>query len=118
MTMGPSWLADLLAVAAARLVLSRAPGLMSGRDADLVHIAMGVAMAGMFAPSLTVLRPGPGRLLAKRSAAVQQLHGMDDYPAACGEAGHRPRPPGYPRPHRGRRTRREIAVPLSSEERH
>ena len=59
--MGPPWLAGVLAgvmlalaaCAAVRLVLPGSPGLICGRDSDLLHVAMGVAMAGMFTPSLT-----------------------------------------------------------------
>ena len=63
MIIGSPWLADVLAgvmlalaaCAAVRLVLLRSPEPMRRRDADLVHVAMGVAMAGMFAPSLTAV---------------------------------------------------------------
>lgn len=65
MIVGPSWLAGVFAVvmlavaasAAARLVLSRPRGLMTGRDVELVHVVMGVSMAGMFVPSLALLPP-------------------------------------------------------------
>lgn len=63
MIIGPPWLADVLAGAmlalaagaAVRLAVSRPPRQMRGRDADLVHLVMGVAMAGMLTPSLTAL---------------------------------------------------------------
>jgi hypothetical protein len=66
---GPSWLAGILAVimiataayCASRLVLARAHRRPAGRDADLVHTVMGVAMAGML---VSWLNPLPDRLWA------------------------------------------------------
>jgi hypothetical protein len=66
---GPSWLAGILAVimiataayCASRLVLGRAQRRPGGRDVDLVHTVMGVAMAGML---VSWLNPLPDRLWA------------------------------------------------------
>jgi len=60
---GPAWLASLFAgvmlltagYCASRLVLARVQQRPTERDIDLVHILMGVAMAGMLAPRLAVL---------------------------------------------------------------
>jgi Domain of unknown function (DUF5134) len=60
---GPSWLAGALAAvmivtaaySAGRLAISRLRGQATELDADAVHAAMGVAMAGMLMPQLTVL---------------------------------------------------------------
>ncbi|MGB6162906.1 MAG: DUF5134 domain-containing protein [Pseudonocardiaceae bacterium] len=57
---GPSWLADILAVimlgvavyCAIRLVLGPVLHRRVERDIDLVHVGMGVAMAGMLVPGL------------------------------------------------------------------
>jgi hypothetical protein len=66
---GPSWLAGILAAimivtaayCASRLVLARAQRRPAGRDVDLVHTVMGVAMAGML---VSWLNPLPDRLWA------------------------------------------------------
>jgi hypothetical protein len=63
---GPSWLADVLAAvvlsvalfSAGRLIASRRRQRQGEVDADGVHLLMGVAMAGMFVPSLATL-PNP-----------------------------------------------------------
>ena len=62
---GPSWLAGAFAAvmivtaaySAGRLAISRLRGQATEVDADAVHAAMGVAMAGMLMPQLAVL-PG------------------------------------------------------------
>jgi Domain of unknown function (DUF5134) len=59
----PAWLADLFASAmllmagycASRLILARAQQRPAERDIDLVHVLMGLAMAGMLVPGLTLL---------------------------------------------------------------
>jgi hypothetical protein len=59
----PAWLADLFAGAmlltagycAGRLILARAQRRPAERDIDLVHVLMGLAMAGMLVPRLTLL---------------------------------------------------------------
>lgn len=66
---GPSWLAGILAVimiataayCASRLVLARAHRRPAGRDADLMHTVMGVAMAGML---VSWLNPLPDQVWA------------------------------------------------------
>ena len=66
---GPSWLAAILAAimiataayCAARLAAARAHPQAAGRDVDLVHTAMGVAMAGML---VNWLNPLPDRVWA------------------------------------------------------
>jgi hypothetical protein len=60
---GPSWLAGAFAAvmivtaaySAGRLAISRLRGQATELDADAVHAVMGVAMAGMLMPQLTVL---------------------------------------------------------------
>jgi len=60
---GPSWLAGALAIvmivtavySASRLAISRLRGQAAELDADALHVVMGVAMAGMLMPQLTVL---------------------------------------------------------------
>jgi Domain of unknown function (DUF5134) len=60
---GPAWLADSFAAlmlltalyCAARLVLARTQRRPTERDVDLVHVLMGVAMAGMLAPRALLL---------------------------------------------------------------
>jgi hypothetical protein len=62
---GPAWLAGglaalMIAIAvwcACRLAVSRLQGRDTERDADGLHVLMGVAMAGMFEPGLTAV-PG------------------------------------------------------------
>lgn len=57
---GPPWLGGVLAavmiavaaVAAARLCVARLRGWPAEGDADVLHVLMGVAMAGMFEPSI------------------------------------------------------------------
>ncbi len=59
----PAWLADLFASAmlltagycASRLILARVQQRPAERDIDLVHVLMGLAMAGMLVPGLTLL---------------------------------------------------------------
>jgi len=59
----PAWLADLFAGAmlltagycASRLILARAQRRPAERDIDLAHVLMGLAMAGMLVPRLTLL---------------------------------------------------------------
>jgi hypothetical protein len=66
---GPSWLTGILAAlmiataayCASRLVITRARRRADGRDVDLVHTAMGVAMAGML---VSWLNPLPDRVWA------------------------------------------------------
>jgi hypothetical protein len=63
---GPAWLADILAAAmiatagycASRIVYARLSRRRTERDLDAVHVAMGLAMAGMFVPRLDVLPGG------------------------------------------------------------
>ena len=63
---GPAWLADSFAAlmlltalyCAGRLVVTRTWRRPTGQDVDLVHVLMGVAMAGMLAPA-GLLLPGP-----------------------------------------------------------
>lgn len=58
---GPAWLVALLAAAmvliaagaAARLALWRLRGRSAEPEADVLHVLMGVAMAGMLEPTLT-----------------------------------------------------------------
>ncbi len=65
---GPAWLADSFAAlmlltalyCAARLVLARTRRRPTERDVDLVHVLMGVAMAGMLAPRALLLA-GPAQ---------------------------------------------------------
>jgi Domain of unknown function (DUF5134) len=60
---GPAWLADSFAAlmlltalyCAARLVLARTQRRPAEQDVDLVHVLMGVAMAGMLAPRALLL---------------------------------------------------------------
>ena len=60
---GPAWLADSFAAlmlltalyCAARLVLARTQRRPNEQDVDLVHVLMGVAMAGMLAPRALLL---------------------------------------------------------------
>jgi hypothetical protein len=60
---GPAWLADSFAAlmlltalyCAARLVLARTQRRPTEQDVDLVHVLMGVAMAGMLAPGALLL---------------------------------------------------------------
>ena len=62
----PAWLADTLAAAmiataaycAGRIVFARLRRRRTERDVDAVHVAMGLAMAGMFVPRLDVLPGG------------------------------------------------------------
>ncbi len=64
---GPAWLADSFAAVmlltalycAGRLVVTRTRRRPTEQDADLVHVLMGVAMAGMLVPA--GLLPGPGQ---------------------------------------------------------
>ena len=59
----PAWLADLFASAmllmagycASRLILARVQQRPAERDIDLVHVLMGLAMAGMLVPGITLL---------------------------------------------------------------
>ncbi|HEY3868601.1 MAG TPA: DUF5134 domain-containing protein [Actinocrinis sp.] len=63
---GPAWLADILAAAmiatalycASRIVYARARRRRTEHDLDAVHVAMGLAMAGMLVPRLDVLPAG------------------------------------------------------------
>ncbi|HTT50144.1 MAG TPA: DUF5134 domain-containing protein [Streptosporangiaceae bacterium] len=63
---GPAWLADSFAAlmlltalyCAGRLAAARARHRPNEQDVDLVHVLMGVAMAGMLAPHALVLLPG------------------------------------------------------------
>jgi Domain of unknown function (DUF5134) len=65
---GPAWLADSFAAlmlltalyCAARLVLARTRRRPTERDVDLVHVLMGVAMAGLLAPRV-LLVAGPAQ---------------------------------------------------------
>jgi hypothetical protein len=65
---GPAWLADTLAAAmiataaycASRIVFARLRRRRTEQDLDAVHVAMGLAMAGMFVPRLDVLPGGTG----------------------------------------------------------
>jgi Domain of unknown function (DUF5134) len=60
---GPSWLGGMFAAvmivtagySASRLVIFRARGRVTELDADALHVVMGVAMAGMLVPRLSVL---------------------------------------------------------------
>ena len=63
---GPAWLADIMAGAmiatagycASRIVYARLRRRRTERDLDAVHVAMGLAMAGMLVPRLDVLPGG------------------------------------------------------------
>lgn len=63
---GPAWLADIPAAAmiatagycASRIVYARLSHRRTEHDLDAVHVAMGLAMAGMFVPRLDVLPGG------------------------------------------------------------
>jgi hypothetical protein len=63
---GPAWLAGSFAIlmiviagyCAARLAVSRLRARNTERDADALHVLMGVAMAGMLEPRLTPV-PSP-----------------------------------------------------------
>lgn len=63
--MSPAWLLDIpaalmllvAAVSAARLAICSPPRGAHGADADIAHLLMGIAMAGMLAPGVTTLPP-------------------------------------------------------------
>lgn len=73
----PAWLGDLLAVAmivtavycAARIGYARIAHRATHRDADALHVLMGIAMAGMLTRHLTALTPVGGVLHALWIAA-------------------------------------------------
>jgi hypothetical protein len=104
---GPFWLAGLLAVimiatsayCASRLVIARAHRRRDERDVDLVHMVMGVAMAGML---VSWLNPLPDRVWAAMFGAAAGWFGWRAWagrraPAATAGAG---RPPhGHHVPH-------------------
>jgi Domain of unknown function (DUF5134) len=73
----PAWLAVSFAVlmiviavcCAARLAISRLPGRNTERDADALHVLMGVAMAGMLEPRLTPVAVTAWRAVFTAAAA-------------------------------------------------
>ena len=73
----PAWLAGSFAilmvmtavVCAARLAISRRPGRNTERDADALHVLMGVAMAGMLEPRLTPVPVTAWRVVFAAAAA-------------------------------------------------
>ncbi len=96
---GPSWLAGILAAimiataayCAGRAAVARAHRRTAERDVDLVHTAMGVAMAGML---VSWLNPLPDRVWAVMFGAATGWFGWRAW------AGRRPRAtaPGHGRP--------------------
>ncbi len=74
---GPAWLAGSLAIlmivialyCAARLAVSRLRGRNTERDADALHVLMGVAMAGMLEPRLTSVPVTAWRVVFAAAAA-------------------------------------------------
>jgi uncharacterized protein DUF5134 len=74
---GPAWLAGSFAVlmiviavyCAARLAISRLRGRNTERDADALHVLMGVAMAGMLEPRLTSVPVTVWRVVFAAAAA-------------------------------------------------
>jgi hypothetical protein len=74
---GPAWLAASFAAlmvviavyCAARLVFSRLRGRNTERDADALHVLMGVAMAGMLEPRLTSVPVTAWRVVFAAAAA-------------------------------------------------
>jgi Domain of unknown function (DUF5134) len=73
----PGWLAGGFAIlmvatagyCAARLAISRRPGRNTERDADALHVLMGVAMAGMLEPRLTPIPVTAWRVVFAAAAA-------------------------------------------------
>jgi Domain of unknown function (DUF5134) len=74
---GPAWLAGSFAIlmiviagyCAARLAVSRLRGRNTERDADALHVLMGVAMAGMLEPRLTPVPVTAWRVVFAAAAA-------------------------------------------------
>jgi hypothetical protein len=74
---GPAWLAASFAIlmivialyCAARLAVSRLRGRNTERDADALHVLMGVAMAGMLEPRLTSVPVTAWRVVFAAAAA-------------------------------------------------
>jgi hypothetical protein len=74
---GPAWLAGSFAIlmivvagyCAARLAISRLRGRNTDRDADALHVLMGVAMAGMLEPRLTSVPVTAWRVVFAAAAA-------------------------------------------------
>jgi hypothetical protein len=74
---GPAWLAGSFAIlmiviavcCAARLAISRLRGRNTERDADALHVLMGVAMAGMLEPRLTPVPVTAWRVVFAAAAA-------------------------------------------------
>jgi Domain of unknown function (DUF5134) len=104
---GPSWLAAPLAAvmiatalySAGRLAASRLWRRPTEVDADTVHVVMGVAMAGMFLPSLS---PLPGRAWEAIFAVAAAWFGWQTILGLRGSgagAAAGPRPGGWRCPH-------------------
>ena len=104
---GPSWLAAILAAimiataayCAARLAAARAHRRAAGRDVDLVHTAMGVAMAGML---VNWLNPLPDRVWAVMFGAAAGWFGWrtwGGHRARAAAPGHGPTPQRHAVPH-------------------
>jgi len=106
---GPSWLTGILAAVmiataaycASRLVIARAQRRAAGRDVDLIHTVMGVAMAGML---VSWLNPLPDRVWAVMFGAGAGWFGWQAWrsrqagrvPAAARRAGRPPHPHHVP----------------------
>ncbi len=104
---GPSWLAAILAAimiataayCAARLAAARAHRRAAGRDVDLVHTAMGVAMAGML---VNWLNPLPDRVWAAMFGAAAGWFGWRTWGgrrAGAAAPGHGQTPQRHAAPH-------------------
>ena len=103
---GPPWLAGILAAlmiataayCASRLVIDRARRRAGGRDVDLVHTVMGVAMAGML---VSWLNPLPDRVWAVMFGAATGWFGWRAWGGRrAGAAASDGRPPhGHHVPH-------------------
>ena len=98
---GPAWLADSFAAlmlltalyCAARLVLARTRRRPTERDVDLVHVLMGVAMAGLLAPRVLLLAGAAGRRALGRhlGPGLRRGHGVVRGADRAVLPGHRPR---------------------------
>lgn len=95
---GPAWLAGSFAIlmiviavyCAARLAISRLRGRNTERDADALHVLMGVAMAGMLEPRLTSVPVTAWRAVFAAAAAWFAWHAIRPGRQAGGAPGAHP----------------------------
>jgi hypothetical protein len=95
---GPAWLAGSFAIlmiviavyCAARLAISRLRGRNTERDADALHVLMGVAMAGMLEPRLTSVPVTAWRVVFAAAAAWFAWHALRPGHQAGGARGAHP----------------------------